>query len=59
MAIGQKRGKRKIASQYASPLRRVRRHKRKAINMSSSTSSSGKRFLSCIIIKVNVKLLLM
>ena len=41
MTVRQKSGERKKPNQYASPLRKMRRHKRKAINMSSSTSSSG------------------
>ena len=41
MTVRQKSGERKKPNQYASPLRKMHRHKRKAINMSSSTSSSG------------------
>lgn len=40
LPITKKREKRQKPPKYASPVRRMQRHKRKAINMSSSTSSS-------------------
>lgn len=42
--VRRKGGKRTKQAQYASPVRKMRRHKRKAHHMSSSTSSSGKDF---------------
>jgi len=43
MAEVRRKGReRKKKAQYASPVRKMRRHKRKAHHMSSSTSSSGK-----------------
>ena len=43
MAEVRRKGReRKKKVQYASPVRKMRRHKRKAHHMSSSTSSSGK-----------------
>ena len=43
MAEVRRKGReRKKKVQYASPVRKMHRHKRKAHNMSSSTSSSGK-----------------
>lgn len=46
LPITKKREKRQNPPKYASPVRRMQRHKRKAMNMSSSTSSSGKRSFS-------------
>ena len=52
MTVRQKSGERKKPNQYASPLRKMRRHKRKAINMSSSTSSSGIKDNSFLFINI-------
>lgn len=43
--VRQKGRERKKKAQYASPVRKIRRHKRKAHHVSSSTSSSGKILL--------------